>query len=82
MVIKCNQEVEAPSSHDNELLYQVLGLLEPIVAYGFCWDMQEYQLHDLVNNIEDKIKSKYCFLVFQYYFIIYLENDKQVIIRY
>ena len=62
--MKCNQKVEAQSSHDNELLYEVLGILEPIVAYGYCWNVQENWLLDLVNILEDKNKSKYWFLVF------------------
>ena len=57
--IKCNQKVEAQGSHDNELLYEVLGVLEPIVAYGYCWNVQEHWLNDLVNILKDKNKSKY-----------------------
>ena len=59
MVIKCNKEVVAQGSHDNELLCQVLGVLEPIVAYGYLWNVQEYQLRDLVSILEVTNKSKY-----------------------
>ena len=55
--MKCNQKVKTQSSHDNEILYEVLGVLEPIVGYGYCWNVQEYQLHDLVNILKDENNS-------------------------